>query len=98
MSEKNIYPALLFRPITASPSHKLSPPMSMNSKISGIPGIINIKKSLSFKNITTGQKGTLIVSWSFEQYKIRVHVPKKETCCNKKQKKCNGGVNKIHTF
>ena len=40
---------------TVSPSHKLSPPV--NTKIAGIPGISNIKKSLSFKNITAGQKG-----------------------------------------
>lgn len=36
-----------------SPSHKLSPPS--NTKIPGIAGISNFKKS--FKNITTGQKG-----------------------------------------
>ena len=44
-----------YRSNTASPSHKLSPPV--NTKIPGIPGISNIKKSLSFKNITAGQKG-----------------------------------------
>ena len=46
---------VLYRSNTASPSHKLSPPV--NTKITGIPGISNIKKSLSFKNITAGQKG-----------------------------------------
>ena len=45
------------RSSTTSPSLKLSPPI--NTKISGIPGISNIKKSLSFKNISTGQKGTI---------------------------------------
>jgi len=58
------------RSSTVSPSHKLSPPV--NTKIPGIPGISNIKKSLSFKNITAGQKGNR--QYSLHPYAVALPV------------------------
>ena len=54
-SDTDVEPMLFFYSTTAATSgHKMSPPV--NTRIHSL-GITNIKKSLSFKNITAGPKG-----------------------------------------